>query len=126
MLKDKAFIIEDHEDTAHLLDHLIRAAGYQCFVFSNYASALASVMRDSPCIVFADINVDGEMKLEEFIRKAREVHPDLTLALISADSKIDEYAKRVGADAAIMKPFDLHQIESAVAKHCPKLSIKKP
>jgi DNA-binding NtrC family response regulator len=113
-----AFIIEDHKDTAQMLEMYLESKGIAAVEFDNFDDAFAAMLKNRPCIALIDLNVPGTMDAKTFIAKAKEHFPNLPMILVSGDPKAKLTAESVKA-RFIMKPFSLHDIVEKVKESCP-------
>lgn len=116
----KAFIIDDHADTAEAFCLLLKSAGYEAESFSNFDQALEGIVPDHPCILFMDYHVDSSaVTPTEFIAKVKSHHPGLKIVVISGDPRVKKTVEPLGADF-MLKPIDFEKFEEFCAKYCPE------
>jgi CheY-like chemotaxis protein len=115
-------VVEDHEDTRHMVEMFLLLDGYDVVSASNGAEALEFVARVRPCLILLDVNMpimDGPA----FARRLR-AHPDRTLAdtpivLLTAVPNASELQKEIGAVDALSKPISFDRVMELVAHYYP-------
>lgn len=97
-------ILEDHEETAHLLETFLRNSEFQPILVSSVSQAEIWAARHLPAAVVADIYLRDEQSWG-FISRLREKRPGLPLIVSSVyDESRTAIAK--GAGAFLQKPVE--------------------
>lgn len=111
-------IIDDESLIRDSLSNLFRREGYIVAVASNGIDGLRKFTDDPARLVVTDI-VMPEMEGIETIRELRARHPGVVIIAISGGGRHGsvqflEIARKLGADAALAKPFTRAQITGLV------------
>lgn len=113
------WIIDDDQEMARAVMLMLKLLDYQARHFLNARLAAKELMDGNrPDLLILDISmpeVTGIMMLE-FIRRRAEWN-DLPVVMLSSESteiQVDE-AERLGADAYVMKPVTLDELEKALS-----------
>jgi YesN/AraC family two-component response regulator len=112
-------IVDDEDLLRQTLRHILEAAGHEVLDASNGNECLKALETQAVDVVITDI-VMPEKEGIELIADIRRSYPDLKILAISAGAwggKFDylETATKLGAHAALAKPFTADQIRQAVA-----------
>jgi DNA-binding response OmpR family regulator len=119
------WIVDDDEEMSRAIGLMLKMLDCQVRVFQNPRSAAQTLLTGtSPEVLILDINMPevSGLDLLEFLRRRPEWKslPIIMLSSESADSAVDQ-ALKMGADAYIMKPVTLQELEtaltSALGKH---------
>ena len=114
-------IVEDDKVVRTLLNHLLRAHGYEtCFAVDAY-EALAVARREQPDAVILDYGLPGGDALT-VIERLHRVASLATVPIIVVSARVSEpnagLALAAGARCFLEKPFDpdelLHELEQAL------------
>lgn len=97
-------LIEDDEDLRFALAGVLTSAGYEVCEAEDGAAALREAERRRPDMVVTDIVMDG-MEGIAVIMAAREKFGDIPIVAMSGNSRYLENCEKLGADAALLKPF---------------------
>ena len=109
-------IVDDEAPIRSVLRDLL-CDTYECVEASSAEEALA-LLRDNPYeLVISDITMAGMSGLE-MIPHIKNISPDAVIVMISGMQTIESAinALRRGAFDYLMKPFDLRQVEAAIAR----------
>ena len=96
--------LEDHQETAHLLESFLRGTEFQPILVSNVAQAEAWTVRHSPAAVVADIYLRGE-QFWGFIARLRDQMPGVPLIVSSVHDE-SHTAMAKGASVFLQKPVE--------------------
>ena len=115
--EQRILVIEDDQTLRETIAEALREDGYPVETADNGAAALACVQRASPELVILDLmmpRLDGE----GFCRALRGMvgMEDVPIIVVSASRAAAEISARVGAAAALTKPFDLIELIDHVDK----------
>lgn len=122
-MKD-VWIVDDDEEMSRAIGLMLKMLDCQVRVFQSPRSAAQTLLSGkSPEVLILDINMPevSGLDLLEFLRRRPEWKSlPIMLSSESADSAVDQ-ALKMGADAYIMKPVTLQELEtaltSALGKH---------
>ena len=102
------WIVDDDESIRWVLEKALARENIVTKSFSNARDALASLEHESPQVLLSDIRMPGPSGLE-LLQKAKELHPDLPVIIMTAFSDLDSAvaAFQGGAFEYLAKPFDV-------------------
>ncbi|NOX45673.1 MAG: sigma-54-dependent Fis family transcriptional regulator [Chlorobi bacterium] len=103
----KIFVVDDERIIRVSLVDDLRDAGYKVREFSNARIALMTMQEDMPDVVISDMKMP-EMDGLEFLKKAKELNPDVYFIMMTAFSTVSTAveAMKHGAYDYINKPFN--------------------
>lgn len=114
-------IVEDHQIVLAAIVDMLRAAGYRPTGASDSAEALRLLEGEKFALVVADILMPGQDGLA-VARRARDLHPDVGLILMSGYPDLDfPDAAALSGAYFLEKPFSSEMLLGAVrdALHAP-------
>jgi response regulator RpfG family c-di-GMP phosphodiesterase len=114
--KPSLLIVDDEPDVRNVLHDLL-SESYVCGEASSAEDALRQ-LREAPCeLVISDITMKAMSGLE-MIPYVKAISPETVIVMISGMQTIESAinALRLGAFDYLMKPFDLRQVEAAIAR----------
>ncbi|MBU0483877.1 MAG: sigma-54 dependent transcriptional regulator [Proteobacteria bacterium] len=113
----KILIVDDEQNMRIALFEALSRNGYEVAVAENGRMALDMLRKNIPDLVVSDIKMP-EMNGIEFLRKLRQIHPDLPVVIITGYATIDTAveAMKHGAIDYIIKPFSVEVIENTVER----------
>ncbi len=97
-------LIEDDEDLRFALAGVLTSAGYEVCEAAEGAEALLEAEGRMPDMIVTDIVMDG-MEGIALIMAAREKFGDIPIVTMSGNAQYLKNSERLGADAALLKPF---------------------
>ena len=123
------WIVDDDEEMSRAIGLMLKMLDCQVRAFQNPRSAAQTLLTGkSPEVLILDINMPevSGLDLLEFLRRRPEWRslPIIMLSSESADSTVDQ-ALKLGADAYIMKPVTLQELETALTNALGKHLNKK-
>ena len=128
MSAQRALIVDDSEVLRRLIEMCLRPAGFEVATASDGAEALQVASEFAPDLVILDIglpDMTGWDVLEQL--RASVVSAECKVLILSGFEDAHSEAKRLGADAALVKPFRNDELRSvAVELVEPKLSEASP
>ncbi len=112
-------IVEDEDNIALALDHLMRREGYTLSRVANGAEALPAITRDRPDLVLLDVMLPEVSGYE--ICQAVRLDPGLAgVKILMMTARGNEMERRkglaLGADGFISKPFDVADLRAEVRR----------
>lgn len=118
------WIVDDDEEMIRAIALMLKMLGCEVTSFQNARSAAQSLLVGKrPDILLLDINMPevSGLDLLEFLRRREEWKelPIVMLSSESADITMDQ-AFRLGADAYMMKPATIDELEKAIETACQK------
>jgi len=107
----RLLIVDDEENMRHMLQVMLRKAGYVVQTAADGVEALEQIAKQDFDFVLCDLrmpNMDGMTFLEE----SRQTHPDQTVIMMSAYGTIDTAleAMMIGAYDYVSKPFKQDEV----------------
>ena len=114
----RVWIVDDDEEMTRAIGLMLKMLDCEVMSFRNARSAAQRLLTGkSPQLLLLDINMPeiSGLDLLEFLRRRPEWKelPIIMLSSESADSTVDK-ALRLGADAFIMKPATIEELEKAM------------
>ena len=113
-----ALIVEDDPQISWLLREVLTPHGYDVAEVDDGALATSAVRALRPCVVLLDIglpNVHGLEVLDELKRDPDTAHIPVVVVTAWWSSELDARARAMGAASVLAKPFELAEVEAAVA-----------
>jgi signal transduction histidine kinase/CheY-like chemotaxis protein len=113
----KIAVVDDEEVMRRLVSEVLKSEGYEVFPFSNALEALEQVKKESFDLILTDLKMP-EMDGMELIKSAHKVNPDVGAIFMTGYASLSSAREAVkeGAYDYILKPFDLNEVRSSVAK----------
>ena len=107
--------MDDDPAIRRLLEALLASAGHQVLTAADGVHALEIVQSHHPRAVFLDVTLP-EMSGWEVLKQLLAIPDPPAVVLLTADSAAVRRAERSGADAAILKPFDIDEVLELAAR----------
>ncbi len=112
------WLVDDDEEMTRAIGLMLKMLDCEVRAFHNVRSAAQTLLTGkTPQLLILDINMPEVSGLDflEFLRRRPEWKelPILMLSSESADSMVDQ-ALKLGADAYIMKPVTIQELEKAM------------
>ena len=120
----QVWVVDDDEEMAHAIGLMLKVLDCEVVLFPSARSAAQRLLTGrAPELLILDINMPevSGLDLLEFLRRRRE-WKDLPILMLSSeaeDSTVDK-ALQLGADAFLMKPATIEELEKAM-----EISIRK-
>jgi CheY-like chemotaxis protein len=111
----RILLVEDHEDTAELMQQMLAGAGYEVRIASTLAQALDELEKPTD-LILSDLRLpDGSGN--DLVRHAKTRYATKAIALsgYGTDSDIRD-ARDAGFDAQLTKPINFKQLESIISQ----------
>ena len=119
---ESILILDDEYDIALLIKQFLERRGYSTYAFTNPLLALDDFRNNFECYSFvvSDIKLHDMMGFE-FVKLIREIHPVITVILMSTVDIYNPEYTRLGAnlevDSFLQKPFSLTEIVEIIKSH---------
>ena len=117
MANGRILVVEDDDTLRDILAEALREDGYKVELAADGEIALELAQHWRPDLLILDLmmpNMDGE----ELVSSMRQVQGSASLPIIvvSASRRAEEVGARIGAQAALRKPFDLFELTERVSE----------
>jgi nitrogen-specific signal transduction histidine kinase/CheY-like chemotaxis protein len=110
----RILVVEDHEDTAHVLGRLLRAAGYVADVCGTVGAARALASQHHFDLLVSDLGLPDGSGLE-LMRELRDSQSMTGIALSGFGTAADQDASRAAGFAThLTKPVDISRLRVAI------------
>lgn len=112
------WVVDDDEEMGHAIELMLKVLDCEVTLFHSARAATQKLLAGrSPQLLILDINMPeiSGLDLLEFLRRRREWKelPIVVLSSEAADSTVDR-AIQLGADAYLMKPATIEELEKAM------------
>jgi CheY-like chemotaxis protein len=109
----RILVVEDNLDALYLVCEMLKAFGHDNDGVADAEAALAKLAAGRYSVLFADVSLPG-MSGIELARRALQADPQLKVIFASGHG--DTLLRQVGFPyLALQKPFDLEQLQAALA-----------
>jgi len=111
----RILIVDDELDICNILKDYFVFKGYDAHVAHDGRSAVNRVREIKPHVILLDVLMPGMGGIET-LREIRKIDPVAGVIMVTAitDEETVGKARELGADDYIVKPFDLHYVETSV------------
>lgn len=117
-MSTKVLICDDDEGILEVATIVLEQAGYQVTSLHSAENIVQIVEQVQPAVVLMDLwmpDVSGETATKRL--KASPTTKHIPVIVVSANKDTEIIAQRAGSDGFICKPFDITDLEKAVAKY---------
>lgn len=111
-------IAEDEEPIADALAYLVQSVGHRAVVAVHGAAALELARAHRPDLIITDLMMP-QMSGEELICALRQTWLDTTPPIVLMTAAGRRYAEAAGADAVLLKPFEIEEVEALLRRFLP-------
>lgn len=113
-------MVDDQKELRTMVRRVLTEAGYEVAEAEDGDAALAAFRASPPALVITDIIMPGKAGIEVIATMKRE-HPEVKVLAISGGGRTHAMdflaiARKVGADAALEKPFRRSDLLARVAE----------
>ena len=120
----QVWVVDDDEEMSQAIGLMLKVLNCEVTSFQSARAVAQKLLTEkSPELLILDINMPevSGLDLVEFLRRRREWKdlPILILSSESAESTVDR-ALQLGADAYLMKPVTIEELEKAIDKSIEK------
>ncbi|MEO8287825.1 MAG: response regulator [Chloroflexota bacterium] len=118
--KKRILIVEDHNDTAELLNMILEDEGFEVKRASNATEAFDILSRDCliparcPHLVLLDLTMSGKDPVEMVCELDAATLPPMLVVSAKHDTLVESAARRIGAAGIIKKPFDVDDLMASI------------
>jgi DNA-binding response OmpR family regulator len=118
--RPRILVVDDDAPILLLMKNLLREFGFDPVTAASGEAALAEAEKQPPSLALVDRNMPG-MSGDEVIRAMRASAGLATtpVVILSGEPMTAADIQAAGADAAILKPFDLQELLSLVRRLVP-------
>jgi CheY-like chemotaxis protein len=111
-------VVEDDFGTRHVLERLLRRAGFEVRLAASDASALEMLRTIKPDLIVADLIMPerGEVSLIQQLKRQQEFANIPIIALSDHSYSLKAAAKSAGAQVVLRKPKDIPILAETVAQ----------
>lgn len=104
---DDILVLDDEANYAEMLVHLLEAEGFSADMRTSPAEALQALRNKAYSLVVSDYKMP-EVDGAEFLRRVREIHPQLPVIMVSGFMNTPELLKvaNIGVTLVLEKPFE--------------------
>lgn len=99
-------VVDDDVPILILMRNLLREFGFDSITAGSGQEAIEHARAHKPSLILLDRNMPG-MSGDEVLRELRSGSVDVPVLLLSGEPIPPDEVKRIGATAAVLKPFDL-------------------
>ncbi|MEA2415513.1 MAG: hypothetical protein QOI58_2170 [Thermoanaerobaculia bacterium] len=113
-------VVDDDLPILVLMRNLLREFGFEAVTAENGQEALIEVRKRKPAVVLIDKNMPG-MPGDEVIRtlRAEPGFDELPILILSGEQISKSDLKALGADGAVLKPFDIRELIAQLRSFAP-------
>jgi CheY-like chemotaxis protein len=114
-------VIEDHDDTRHMVEEYLTWEGVRVVAAENGLTGLAALRQHRPCVVLLDLTMpvmDGWQFRNEQQRLDDAALAGTPVIVLSALPDAAQHARTLRADAVIPKPIDFDRMIDIVRGYC--------
>ena len=111
MSGNRVLVIDDEKNMRHMLQIMLKKAGYAAETASNGAEGLEKMSKAEFDFILCDLRMP-KMDGMTFLKRAHEKYPDKTFIMMSAFGNMDDAleAMKIGAYDYISKPFKTDEV----------------
>lgn len=116
-MSHRILIYDDDADILEVCATILRMKGYDVLCRDHCKEVLADIGLYNPDVILMDnwLPDIGGVKSIQLIKKTPQFC-EIPVIFFSANSHVEELAKEAGADYMLKKPFDLTELQKAIAK----------
>jgi len=110
-------VVDDDAPILLLMRNLLREFGFQPVTAASGPEALKQVEAHNPSLILLDRNMPG-MSGDEVLQQLRsDVAVNTPVLILSGEPMDPAEVKRMGATAAVLKPFDVPSLIQTIRSH---------
>lgn len=115
-MADRILIYDDDTDILEVCATILRMISYEVLCKDNCKTLLSDIEQYQPNVILMDnwLPDIGGVKSIQLI-KSTPAFKDIPVIFFSANSHVEELAKEAGADYMLKKPFELKELQNAIA-----------
>lgn len=111
-------VVDDDAPILLLMRNLLREFGFEAVTAASGPEALERVRTHNPRVILLDRNMPG-MTGDEVLQELRadDAKADLPVLILSGEPLEPDEIRRIGATAAVLKPFDVPTLIETIRAH---------
>lgn len=117
-MSKNVLICDDDEGIVDVASIVLEEAGYEVHTVNNSEHLIEEVKKHKPSLILLDLwmpHLSGEEGTK--LLKSDPETKDIPIIIVSASKNTAEVAQKSGANGFLCKPFDIEELEDAVAKY---------
>lgn len=120
MKTTKILVVDDDQPLLTLMQNLLREYKYSAILANSGESAVQLARTEKPSLILLDMNMPT-MSGDEVIRRIRTESELRTvpILILSGQPMTRREIESLGADGAVLKPFDLPELMRQIQSHVP-------
>ncbi len=114
----KILLCDDDEGIVDIVAIVLNEKGYDVTAITESDTFFSVVTKNIPDLILLDLwmpRIRGDVIVKKL--KEKKDTKDIPIILFSASKDTQIITKEVGADAYLLKPFDINELEDIVAKY---------
>jgi CheY-like chemotaxis protein len=117
----KVLIVDDDPGVVSYLSRVLTLAGHAVVEAVDGMAGLAAAADPSINLIISDLNMPGDLKGVEFIRRLRQERPDCPVVVVSGYPSETSLAqcREMGVTEFLTKPFEMGFIRGLLGKFFP-------
>ena len=100
-------VVDDDGPILLLMRNILREFGFEAITAASGPEAIEQVRKHNPKLVLLDRNMPGMSGDEVLAQLRAEGLNGMPVLILSGEPLDDEEVRRIGATAAVLKPFDV-------------------
>lgn len=113
--KPAVLVVDDDQPILSLMRSLLREFGFEPLLASNGAQALQEARARTPDVILLDRKMPGMSGIELIAELRKEETLRATpVVIVSGEPVTSDEVRALGADAAVLKPFDVTELVALV------------
>lgn len=110
-------VVDDDVPILILMKNLLREFGFDSITAGSGQEAIVQARAHKPSLILLDRNMPG-MNGDEVLRELKSDGPlDVPVLILSGEPIPPDEVKRIGATAAVLKPFDVPALVQTIRSH---------
>ena len=110
-------VVDDDAPILLLMRSLLREYGFDAITAASGAEAIEKTRTHKPSLMLLDRNMPGMSGDEVLQQLQAEGLSELPVLILSGEPIEPEEVRKIGATAAVLKPFDVPQLVETIRSH---------
>ena len=122
MAAKTVLVVDDEPDIVASVRAALEETGYRVVTAADGNMGLALAERENPAVVVVDMMMpkkSGFAVLEK-LKQRPGGGPPVVMVTANESARHREYARKLGVDDYILKPFEMEQLVASVQRLCPR------